>query len=183
MLHKPIKFKHYLKLALVLSIWLIAGSAMAQSKAVKTTPASNKAKTVTLSPSKPAKSNNMQSISNKNVLLVEKNTAIQSPAEEARIARLKNEKANVPSKPIVEPISKSKNQLASTSSNAPANAKVTPATSVKTDAAANVAKDWAAKKIKLEANLKAKGYTQSQIDNVVFKTEKDMQRFDNQSKK
>lgn len=172
MLNKPIKIRKFAMLSMALFFWLSGISLFAQNKQTNTVEPEKKQvpsaqPKVSLSNQDP-KAKKQNEVSLKKAAMEQKRKEEQ--ASEAKKKTLAKEKAAASA--VKQP-----RQVGSTSSKAP----VTNATTSNSQSE-NFRKDWPQKKAKLEADLKAKGVPQEDIDKKIAAIEKKM-NYNNQSTK
>ena len=172
MLNKPIKIRKFAMLSMALIFWLSGISLFAQNKQANTVEPEKKQvpsaqPKVSLS-NKDPKAKKQDEAASKKAAMEQKRKEEQ--AVQAKKQTLAKEKA-------VASAVKQPKQMQSTSSKAPsANANVN---NTKSE---NFRKDWPVKKAKMEADLKAKGVPQEEIDKKIAAIEKKM-NYNNQSTK
>jgi hypothetical protein len=174
MLKKPNKFKTLAMLSMALIFWLSGVSLFAQNK--QATPTEEEKKQLRTAQPK-GSLGNQQPAHVKQDEATTKKIELQKVRKEELAAESK--KQSLAKENAKE--AKKSNQVQSISAKAPANAVQNAST--KNDATANdVHKDWAIKKAKIAANLKAKGASQYEIDKRIAAMEKKMNTNNNSNK-
>lgn len=175
MLHKPIKIKSFTVLTMVISFWLYGLSSFAQSN--RQAPTEPVKKQEQAAKPKVSLSNHDTQLNKQNEAAVKRAEMEQKRKEkeaiEAKQANLK-EASKLESKQAQQKLSLS-NQ-ASSSATSKANSNINDANK------ADIQKEWALKKAKAEAALKAKGLPQDDIDKHIALMEKEFNITNNSNK-
>lgn len=174
MLNKPLKIKKIVMICMAQIFWLSCLCLQAQNKQANNDGAEKKqvptSKKVSLSNQDPNKKLS-DDIAAKRI------AADQKRKQDLAIEQKKQAEAR--EKTVA---STPKNQHASTSAKAPANQNVQAVANTPNVKAETIAKEWEFKKAKLTADLKAKGYSQYDIDKHIAAMEKEM-KINNKSNK
>lgn len=166
MLNKPLKIKKIVMICMAQIFWLSCLCLQAQNKQVNHDGAEKKQ---VPTPQKVSLSNQ-----DPNKKLADDAAAKRIAADQKRKQDLAIEQKKQAEACEKSAASTPKNQHASTSAKAPANQNAQPISNTQNVKAENIAKDWELKKAKISADLKAKGYTQYDIDKHIAAMEKEM---------